>query len=371
MRYILFLIIVCYFFNATASLNIEQLVSQMTAQDLHQTGLAKLSEKEKEYLQMWLQYKSPYYYIKSPIQSSQHQTFCYKTEPFLGHVQTTPNNPIDESTLIWDIALCSGFQHEAPYLKEWIEFYKLMGVNHFYLYNNLSNDNYYETLKDYITKGEVELFEYSVSDYIIGQNDCYTDAVMRSRGKARWLIAADSDLFFVPLEKENLVTLLKEYEAFGGLAPNCCNFGTNKIYSLLPGQLMTERLTKCMPLIDKHVKSIVKPHRVERFCNPHFPIYKAGYYAVDENFSLVEGPFNLKCPASKIRFNHYQFRTLEFLYNVSLLRHARFWAVINGLPLPLTVPNEIKEAYESVDSTPLIDDQTMARFIPFIKATIN
>ena len=38
----------------------------------------------------------------------------------------------------YNVAVCAIFKNEAPYLKEWIEFNHLVGVEHFYLYNNNS-----------------------------------------------------------------------------------------------------------------------------------------------------------------------------------------------------------------------------------------
>lgn len=40
------------------------------------------------------------------------------------------------------LALVSFFRNEARFLKEWIEFYRMIGVEHFYLYNHLSDDNF-------------------------------------------------------------------------------------------------------------------------------------------------------------------------------------------------------------------------------------
>ena len=44
----------------------------------------------------------------------------------------------------YNVSACAIFQNEAPYLKEWIEYHRLIGVEHFYLYNNGSTDNYDE-----------------------------------------------------------------------------------------------------------------------------------------------------------------------------------------------------------------------------------
>ena len=44
------------------------------------------------------------------------------------------------------ISICGIFKNEAPFLKEWIEFHEMIGIEHFYLYNNNSDDNFEEIL---------------------------------------------------------------------------------------------------------------------------------------------------------------------------------------------------------------------------------
>ena len=36
----------------------------------------------------------------------------------------------------YHIGICSIFKNEAPFLKEFIVYHKMIGVDHFYLYNN-------------------------------------------------------------------------------------------------------------------------------------------------------------------------------------------------------------------------------------------
>ena len=38
------------------------------------------------------------------------------------------------------LAICAVYRNEAPYLREWIEFHRLVGVERFFLYNNRSTD---------------------------------------------------------------------------------------------------------------------------------------------------------------------------------------------------------------------------------------
>jgi hypothetical protein len=44
------------------------------------------------------------------------------------------------------------FKDEAKWMKEWIEYNRLLGFEHFYMYNNDSTDNYEEVLEPYIKK---------------------------------------------------------------------------------------------------------------------------------------------------------------------------------------------------------------------------
>jgi len=56
------------------------------------------------------------------------------------------------------VSIVSIFRDESKYLKEWIEFHLLVGVDKFYLVNNNSIDNFNEVLSPYILSGVVELF---------------------------------------------------------------------------------------------------------------------------------------------------------------------------------------------------------------------
>ena len=50
------------------------------------------------------------------------------------------------------------FCNEAPSLKEWLDHYINRNVDHFYLINDNSNDNFKEVLDPYIQKGYITLF---------------------------------------------------------------------------------------------------------------------------------------------------------------------------------------------------------------------
>ncbi len=59
----------------------------------------------------------------------------------------------------YELGIASQFRDEAPYLKEWVEYHRMVGVDHFWLYNNSSIDNWEEVLQPYIDEGLVEVFD--------------------------------------------------------------------------------------------------------------------------------------------------------------------------------------------------------------------
>lgn len=365
----IFLTLILFFYSFSGcygGLCIDELIRQMDDEALIKSGLNKLNSEEKEYLNLWLQYQAPQYYISTPRVKNAENLQCYfKTEKkFSDCLSSAPH---------WELALTAVFQNEAPFLREFIEFHKLMGVQHFILYNNLSNDNYIEILHPYILKGEVELIEWPVAHFVYGQCSCYTDAVRRCKGKADWLIIADTDLFYFPTKSPDLISLLKHFDHpnIGGITANILNFGTSNVDNLKKGDLLIELCTKRAALIDKHVRCIVRPERVQSVDNPHFATYISPYFAVDENFSRNEGPFNEKKPVKKIRVNHYAFRTLNFLTHIYGLRHARFEAEHARKNLPFFPSADITQALLDKDAGYCQrEDITIWKFLPALRKQI-
>lgn len=55
------------------------------------------------------------------------------------------------------LSLAAIIKNEAPYIREWVCFYYLNGVEKFYLYDNESEDNLREVLSDFVSAGIVEI----------------------------------------------------------------------------------------------------------------------------------------------------------------------------------------------------------------------
>ena len=107
------------------------------------------------------------------------------------------------------VSICAIFRDEGYYLKEWIEFHKIIGIEHFYLYNNFSQDNYLEVLAPYIQAGEVTLIDWPVPQ---GQMSAYQDCFNKFRDETNWFAFIDIDEFIVPNKTDTIGDFLKPFE---------------------------------------------------------------------------------------------------------------------------------------------------------------
>ncbi|MEC7840428.1 MAG: glycosyltransferase family 92 protein [Chlamydiota bacterium] len=227
----------------------------------------------------------------------------------------------------YELAICTIFQNEAKYLKEWIEFHRIVGVEHFYLYNNNSTDHYLEVLDAYLKQGIVELTnwpgkaKWSWNDT---QKNAYKDAIGKTKDKVKWLAIIDSDEFlFSPIEND-LKVFLRNYEAYPALVVNWQCYGTSGVKSIPGDMLMIELLVNKAEVdhYDNHyVKSIVRPkYTIKSKGRIHHFYYKDHKYAVNANYETVK---NFRTPSvsiDKIRINHYRTRDEDHFINVKLPR---------------------------------------------------
>lgn len=249
------------------------------------------------------------------------------------------------------------FQDEAPYLKEWIEFHLLVGVEHFWLYNNESHDNYKEVLDPYIKQGIVELIEWpSKHDWnrfcFKTQPRAYRNAIRRSRSKTTWLAIIDLDEFLFPVNEKNLQDCLKKhYKTCSGVLVNWQLYGTSWVPFIPKNKTMIETLLLKAPTHysrNTTCKSIVKPDLVAHCSNPHFCSFKRGYYAVMADGEPYIPHSQSEIFIDTIRINHYWMRDEDYLYHVKIPRYTAFHNGDNANWILSIVPELNQETDDSI-----------------------
>lgn len=210
------------------------------------------------------------------------------------------------------LAVCAIVKDEAPYLREWIEFHRLQGVEHFYLIDNDSSDETPEILAAY---EEIGIATWSRLPGARAQMPAYMMALVRYGLSTSWMAFIDADEFLFVPDGEPLPSVLDDYAAYGGVVVNWHMYGTSGHEQWAPG-LVTERFTRRAadeypPNV--HVKSIVRPRRVLATLppDPHSFLYKPPYHAVNSRGQRVDGPFNDPPSWSVFRINHYWSKSVE------------------------------------------------------------
>lgn len=161
------------------------------------------------------------------------------------------------------LAVCAVFRDEAPYLAEWVEFHRLVGIEQFFLYDDRSGDAGREVLAPYVSDGLVTLTECAMPLASGGQGWAYDDALRRARGRFRWLGFIDIDEFLFSPEHASLVDVLAEFEQHPGVLVNWQVYGSSGLQSR-PDGLVIESFTRRSRtdwVRNRRVKSIVDPTR--------------------------------------------------------------------------------------------------------------
>lgn len=205
-----------------------------------------------------------------------------------------------------DLSVVAIMKNEGAYLKEWLDFHILVGVQKFYLYDNESTDDTKQVLDPYIKKGIVD---YTYWPGAAQQILAYRDAVNRHSNDSRWMAFIDLDEFVFSLKYDNLVDYLKTLPKFGALIVGWMIYGSGNQKEKKPG-LVIERFKMHA---DKTwgVKSIVNPRMILRITNPH--TYEVAGFTIDENGKRLGFIDQTNNPPSCniIRCNHYVTKSYE------------------------------------------------------------
>lgn len=231
------------------------------------------------------------------------------------------------------VAIISQFRDEAKYLKEWIEFHLIVGVDKFYLINHLSVDNYLEILQPYIDKNIVVLenldvetntgvIDRSNEETLVNHSIQIMNDIYRKMD-ADWGIFINTDEFLYPETGDSIKIPISKYaDNIGQVGINWRLMG-NCNYILKEGELITEKLTKCDPKdiggewdSQRHTKCLIKKEAYAYFPSVHYGIVKPGYLHTD----VVGNPDNIAedkyCTKLQILenliINHYTFRDLSY-----------------------------------------------------------
>lgn len=199
-----------------------------------------------------------------------------------------------------------------PYLLEWFNYHHSIGVDHFFIYDNGSEDPIWGIANTLPFKDDihVELITGPVKQ-LHAYHKCIQDIQSGALPVCDRVAFIDEDEF-INCENNDIKETLKEYEDYPGLGISWRIFGSSGIKEQTPmpqREKFTQHTTPDYPP-NQHIKSIVNPFVTESpDHNPHSFIYSSGN-CVNVNKEVIEGPFTTPI-WKKIWLDHYFTRSLE------------------------------------------------------------
>jgi hypothetical protein len=147
----------------------------------------------------------------------------------------------------YKISLCAIFKNEGHNIEEWIEFHKIVGVDHFYMYNNFSNDNYLEVLEPFIKEGIITFIDWPVE---YGQFPAYKHFYENYRHETNWVSFLDLDEFVTPFYSKTISEWIDNYSNYPCVVLYWKMFGTSGKIDHDFNKLTTEQYTVCWDKMD-------------------------------------------------------------------------------------------------------------------------
>ena len=183
------------------------------------------------------------------------------------------------------LVACAILRDEAPFLAEWVEFHRLVGVEHFFLYDNGSVDHPEDVLAPFVAEGCDTLQSWPTPFHHRASHKAYADCLERVRGRARWLACLDLDEFLFSPRSYRLDPALREFEDYPGVVVRWQIYGSSGELHASPAPVIS-RFNRRAPtgwIRNRNVKSIVDPSRALRPASVHHFVYRDGALAVTES----------------------------------------------------------------------------------------
>lgn len=206
------------------------------------------------------------------------------------------------------LSIVACVKNEDLYIQEWIEYYKLMGVEHFFIYDNESTDSTKEKLQPYINQGLVtyNYFESaSIKEKAQRQPYIYNCSIEQYGDTSKWMAFLDIDEYVRTKKEATLAEYLKRNEQYNQVTFQWVIFGDSFHEKHVDG-LIIENYTYRGKDCSETMKSIVQP--------------QGTYLALLHKHSVAGKSLNATC--DEIQCNHYYCKSKEDFYNKKAARKS-------------------------------------------------
>ena len=263
----------------------------------------------------------------------------------------------------YNLAVATIFRNSEPYLKEWLEFHIMMGIEHFYLYDNNSTDSPLTVVEPYIKSGYVTYAKWPSFSYTnwkydkvsYSQLSAMKHAIETYRCENKWIALIDDDEFLFPLDQnKKIIDILADYENYGSLALGWSRFGSSG-HLVPPDDLVINSYFQRQGHFYRNWKHILQVKTFKSMKNIHDFFFHDGYWSVDEDYWPIMWftPRWFPKKANKLRLYHYHTKS-----------KYDWWLRVTKRGQPNGVPWRHKMESFEVENEGSFEDRTIVRYVP-------
>jgi hypothetical protein len=245
------------------------------------------------------------------------------------------------------LSVTSIFKNESWGMKEWLDHYKFHGVDHVYLVNDFSTDDYLSILQPYIEDGFVTLYQNDNPERYTGRQIDMNNKFFKPIFKeSQWLANVDLDEYLYSPKTKDLKNILRKYESHAGVIANWVWFNSNG--HITQPKFVVEGFTKrCEYNQQIYMKPPGLPPEWVQFnapkliLNSNFNVQSFETHTAITDGNMVNISTQAMPDNPELLINHYQLQSREYWQNVKMNRgDVNHW--FKGSPRDF-------EGYESMD----------------------
>ena len=198
------------------------------------------------------------------------------------------------------LSLLAPLKDEEAYLIEFVNYYLIHGVDHFYFYDNESAVRVVEAISEHREKCTIMR---APGDAV--QQRALAHFCKNFRHETKWVAAFDIDEFVLPHKHATFRDFLLDYDRCDGIGINWVMFGDGH-HKMRPAGGVIENYLYREARQHPCIKSVVKADKlVGFFHNPHVATLVDGSLYVDAHMNPITSVYNDNHTIDVIQLNHY------------------------------------------------------------------
>lgn len=260
----------------------------------------------------------------------------------------------------YNLSIAAIMKYEEEYVEEWVKYHLIVGVKHFYIYDNNEENSYMEdVLKPYIEKGIVDLIPFFGNHK---QVPAYNHCIENFMNESKYIAVIDADEFLMPIKDVPVDSVIESIfakdEKAGGVVVKWQVYGSGFNKTKPDGLVIDNYIYVEDGPRDQYIKSIVNPRVVFHFINPHECMYINDYHNIDETGAPHKGSYHKHGTRDIIRLNHYYYKSEEEFMN-NRMKRKRANSIVSDQYMKEFLEKELVHLRESNNKY----DDTMARYV--------